>query len=182
MTRILGVDPGSRRAGFAVLEMPRAWGGQGGWGRVEHGVISASGEVPDRLAKIAGEFARLARRLKPDVAALEEAFYGKDVRSVLRIGEVRGAILVALRQAGIPVMQFAPAVVKRAVTGNGNAAKSQVAAMVERLVGRQAAGAAEDAADALAVAICCAHRVKGFRPLEAVKNGNRRRNLCRVPT
>ncbi len=150
--RILGVDPGSRRAGFGFLETCP------GWGDVSWGVVAAAGDLPDRLATLAARFRTLARRLKPDVAAIEEAYYGKDVRSLLRMGEARGAILVALRDAGVPVVQFPPAVIKRAVTGNGNATKAQVAAMVERLVGRRAVGVAEDAADALAVAICCAHR------------------------
>ncbi len=150
--RILGVDPGSLSAGWGVLDAVP------GWGRVSCGVVAVSGEVPGRLAGLSRRFRAIAAELRPDVAALEEPFFGKDVRSLLRLGEARGAILAALAESGIPVVQYPPAVVKRAVTGNGNAAKSQVAAMVVRLVGESARGAGEDATDALAVAICCAHR------------------------
>lgn len=150
--RILGVDPGSRAAGWGLVETAR------GWGEVACGVVTVSGAVPDRLLALAQGFRRVARRLRPDVAALEEPFFGKDVRSLIRLGEARGAILAALREEGVPILQYPPAVVKRAVTGNGNATKPQVAAMVGRLVGGAARDAEEDATDALAVAICCAHR------------------------
>lgn len=150
--RILGVDPGSLSAGWGVLDAVP------GWGRVSFGVVAVSGEVPRRLAMLSRRFREIAEEFRPDVAALEEPFFGKDVRSLLRLGEARGAILAVFADLGIPIVQYPPAVVKRAVTGNGNAAKSQVAAMVARLLGGSVREAKEDASDALAVALCCAHR------------------------
>ena len=152
--RILGIDPGTYRTGCGWLEVVPGWG-QVGWE-----VLRAEGEVPDRLLAVSRALEKLLRKVKPDLVALEEAFYGKDVRSLLRIGEARGMILAAVRRLDLPVRQFPPALVKRAVTGNGAAAKTQVASMVARMLGKRAAGAPEDAADALAVAICSAHRVR----------------------
>lgn len=151
-----------------------------GWGEVACGVLTVTGGVPDRLLALSRGFRRIARRMRPDVAALEEPFFGKDVRSLIRLGEARGAILAALREEGIPILQYPPAVVKRAVTGNGNAAKSQVAAMVERLVGGAVREAEEDATDALAVAICCAHRRDRAQALEM--SGRKGGDACRRPT
>lgn len=180
--RILGIDPGSRRAGYGVIERPRAAGFPGrraGWRAARAGVVEVRGAPPERLAALARAFRAIVAETRPDVAALEEAFYGKDPRGLIRMGEARGAILAALVEAGVPVRQFPPATVKRAVTGFGNAGKERVAAMVARLlVG--AAGAAGDAADALAVALCCAHRVEGFGAGGAATAAGRK--TCRART
>lgn len=167
--RILGIDPGTRLVGYGFLAGPSAAGRS--WREVRHGRIAVRGSVEERLVGIVREIRTILAGTRPDVVALEEAFYGRDARSALRLGESRGAILVAVREQGIPVMQFPPAVVKRAVAGNGAATKEQVGSMVRRLLGPAAKDAAEDAADALAVAICCAGRSTGWRS----------RVLARVP-
>jgi crossover junction endodeoxyribonuclease RuvC len=112
--------------------------------------------VAERLALLGEQFARLVDRLGPAELALEEAFYGKSVQAALRIGEARGVVLAESARAALSVFQFAPARVKRCVTGRGDAKKEVVASMIGQLVqqGRDvlAAGLPADATDAVAVA------------------------------
>jgi crossover junction endodeoxyribonuclease RuvC len=108
--------------------------------------------------------AELFSHLQPDELAVEQAFYGKSVPSAMRIGEARGVILAEARRHGVPVHQFAPARVKRVVTGNGAASKAAVAAMTCRLLGLAAVPAERDATDALAVALCRAEERRTIIP------------------
>ncbi len=158
--RIIGIDPGLRRAGWGVIEAER--------GRLRHvanGVCdSGVGALADRLARLhAGLTAAIAAHA-PTQAAVERTFVNVDPASALKLGHARGVALLALAQAGLDVAEYAPVEVKKAVVGVGRADKSQVAMMVAHLLpGAQACG--HDAWDALAVAICRAHR----QPLEAVR-------------
>jgi len=150
---ILGVDPGSLRTGFGAIETD---------GRrhrlLEMGILAPSPrlDLPLRLRAIHSGLAALIARLGPDVLAVEDLFHAKSARSALVLGHVRGVVLLAGADAGLPVSAFPPATVKLQVTGFGRAEKSQVAMMVSRILAieDQAAG---DAADALAVALCHAH-------------------------
>jgi crossover junction endodeoxyribonuclease RuvC len=150
---ILGVDPGSLRTGYGVIETD---------GRrhrlLEMGILAppARQDLPARLRAIHTGLAALIARLHPDVLAVEDIFHGKNARSALVLGHVRGVVLLAGADAGLAVSAFPPATVKVQVTGFGRAEKSQVAMMVARMLAleEQAAG---DATDALAVALCHAH-------------------------
>jgi crossover junction endodeoxyribonuclease RuvC len=148
---ILGVDPGSQRTGYGIIETD---------GRrhrlLTHGAITAParGELSTRLALIHAGVTRLIAGHSPDVLAVEDIFHAVNTRSALVLGHVRGVILLAGAQAGLPVHEFPPATVKVQVTGYGRAEKSQVALMVARLLQLPSAGPAGDAADALAVALC----------------------------
>ncbi len=181
VVRILGIDPGTLVAGFGCLEAefgaPRRAAGSvplalragnvvrlaGGSASDVHvlelGVLRLCGRdaaVAQRLLSLAEQFRSLLERLRPSEIALEEAFSGKSVQAALRIGEARGVVLAESARAGLLVHQFAPARVKRSVTGNGAASKQSVAAMVGQLLpaGRAAfAGVPPDATDAIAVAL-----------------------------
>ena len=150
---ILGVDPGSLRTGYGVIETD---------GRrhrlLEMGILAPPPrqELPARLRAIHAGLSALIARLRPDVLAVEDVFHGKNARSALVLGHVRGVVLLAGADAGLAVSAFPPATVKVQVTGFGRAEKSQVAMMVARILclEEQAAG---DATDALAVALCHAH-------------------------
>jgi crossover junction endodeoxyribonuclease RuvC len=150
---ILGVDPGSVRTGYGAIETD---------GRrhrlLEMGIISPSPrlELPLRLRTIHAGLAAVIARLRPDVLAVEDLFHSVNARSALVLGHVRGVVLLAGADAGLPVSAFPPATVKVQVTGFGRAEKSQVAMMVSRILclEEQPAG---DATDALAVALCHAH-------------------------
>jgi crossover junction endodeoxyribonuclease RuvC len=153
--RVLGIDPGTRCVGIGVVDrignrlVP-----------VFHDVVAPGrmkGDLPARLKRIHEGIRAAIRETGPDEVALEEAFYGKSVQSALRIGEGRGVALLAAALEGKPVAQYPPATIKKAVTGNGNAGKEQVGRMVRVILGLDDS-VSEDAADALAVAICHLNR------------------------
>ncbi len=151
---ILGVDPGSLRTGYGVIETD---------GRrhalIEKGVLAPAAKLglPERLHFIHCGISAVIARISPDALAVEDLFHSVNTRSALVLGHVRGAVLLAGAAAGVPVTAFAPATVKVQVTGFGRAEKAQVAMMVSRLLGLEGDGEAGDACDALAVALCHAH-------------------------
>jgi crossover junction endodeoxyribonuclease RuvC len=158
--RVLGVDPGSVRTGFGVVEKT---GNQ--FRCVEHGEAAPPRrlDLPHRIHAIVERVGEVMDRVRPDCVAVEEAFYHESVRSTLVLGHVRGALLVAAVQRGLPVAEYSPREVKMSVAGSGAAAKEQVAFMVRRLLGVKGA-LPMDAADALAVALCHLHRERRLAP------------------
>lgn len=158
--RVLGVDPGLARTGWGAVRLEGAR-----LSFIASGVIaSGRGGPAERLAAIYEGLAEIAAREAPDAVAVEKTFVNVNAASTLALGQARGAALAALGKFGSPVFEFAPNAVKKAVVGAGHADKRQVQHMIRVLL--PAAGAqGADAADALAVAICCAHthgaRLKG---------------------
>ncbi|HEV2364782.1 MAG TPA: crossover junction endodeoxyribonuclease RuvC [Caulobacteraceae bacterium] len=157
--RILGLDPGLRRTGWGVAQLE---GGR--LSHLGHGVIAPDERLPlaERLVTLFRGVTELIRRFDPHEAAVEETFATANGSSTLKLGQARAASVVAAAAAGLPVAEYAPKTVKKAVVGVGGADKKQVAFMVGRLM--PAAGAmSADAADALAVAITHAHARAGRR-------------------
>lgn len=154
---ILGVDPGSRRTGFGVIEKRGD-----GHRLIEQGTVTATSRGPfeERLHQIYRGMCSLIERVRPDVMAVEDIFHAVNARSALVLGHVRGVVLLAGAEAGLPVQAYPPATVKLEVTGSGRAEKEQVAYMVARQLGLPGQGQAGDAADALAVALCHARRCR----------------------
>ena len=155
--RILGVDPGSLRTGWGLLI------GTAGRPRLlECGVIQLgpNSSLPTRLHSLRVEFEALVQRLHPTSAAVEAPFHGPNARSAFHLTHARGVLLAVLGGEGIPVAEYTPATVKKAVTGNGRAEKGQVQGMVGRLLG--SGSQPFDAADALGVAFCHASSL-GYR-------------------
>ena len=152
---ILGVDPGSRVTGWGVLRV-----GDGGR-RVEpvaHGTLAGGdGDLAARLVALGRGLEDVLDRHRPALVGVEQAFHARNARSTLILGHVRGLVLWLGAGRGLALAEFAPRAVKLAVTGRGAASKPQVADMVRRLLGLDARPQA-DAADALAVALCCARR------------------------
>ena len=154
---VLGIDPGTRVVGFGAVVArergPRLFGA---------GVIrpGARLDVPARLALILREFEELLAEVRPDVVVVEQAFISRNLQSALRIGEGRGVILAAAARFGCQVVQFPPAVAKKALVGNGAADKTQVAAMVAETLGLEEAPEPLDASDALALALAHVLRSK----------------------
>jgi crossover junction endodeoxyribonuclease RuvC len=159
--RVIGIDPGTRVVGYGVVD---ARGNQ--LLPVAFGAIrpKAGGTYEARLRRIFDELTRLFREYAPDETAIEEAFYGKSVSAALRMGEGRGVAIIAAAVADQPVHQYSPAEVKKAVVGNGRAHKSQVQEMVRMLLGLRKPPQPEDAADALAVAVCHCNRPRDVLP------------------
>jgi crossover junction endodeoxyribonuclease RuvC len=146
----LGVDPGTRLAGYAVLVVRR--------GVVEcrdMGVVALPGEwpLPRRLARLSLEMSRLVQRYGPDGVAVEQAIYAQNIRTALVLGQARGVVVGAAALAGAEVFEYSPREVKRAVTGNGAASKQQVQGMVRRLLSLDRPPGADEA-DAAALAWC----------------------------
>ncbi|MBI4470711.1 MAG: crossover junction endodeoxyribonuclease RuvC [Acidobacteria bacterium] len=151
--RVLGIDPGSERTGFGVVESD---------GRshrlVEFGAIhSGRGAFPDRLVRIERMLREVIVRTAPDVVAVEEAFHAVNVKSALKLGHARGVAILAAARDGIPIFEYSPLEVKSATVGYGRAEKHQVQEMVRLLLGLKESPQPFDAADALAVAICHIH-------------------------
>ena len=155
--RILGIDPGSLRLGYGVIES----GGPGGSrvAYVECGVISASARKPrpDRLAEIGRGLRELCAEVRPDAVAMEEAFFGVNVQSTIALGEARGVALGVAAECGLRVTGYPPATVKQTVVGHGRASKRQVGYLVRALLALRRTPE-PDASDALAIAICHARR------------------------
>jgi crossover junction endodeoxyribonuclease RuvC len=149
--RILGIDPGTLRLGYGVID--RA--GPAKMSYVECGVISAPARQvrAERLHIIGQGLRELVEEMKPDAVAMEEAFFGKNVQSTIALGEARGVALFVAAECGLIVAGYPPARVKSTVVGHGRASKDQVAFLVRALLSMRKAPAA-DAADALAIAIC----------------------------
>lgn len=149
--RVLGVDPGTVATGWGVVEQIDR--------RLTHiasGVIRSRGPLAQRLARVYEHIRHILSDFAPACISLEKTFVGANVQSAFRLGEARGAILVAAAQAGIPVQEYSPAEIKVAVAGQGRAAKEQVQAMVVRLLTLQGPLTADEA-DALGAAICHLH-------------------------
>jgi len=151
--RVLGLDPGSRRTGYGIVER------HGDRLRVlSCGVIRLPDRIPfdRRLGMLFSGVSDLLRRFEPQQAAIEDVHLARNARTALLLGQARGALVAACAQAEVPVVAFAPSVVKQAIVGYGGAEKIQVQWMIARLLGLKQAPQ-EDAADALAVAVCCLH-------------------------
>ena len=152
--RIFGIDPGSERTGYGCVET------DGSRHRiVACGAIGAptTAAFPDRLLAIHRRLAALLRDYRPDCVAIENVFHAANVRSALKLGHARGVAMLAAVEAGVPIAEYTPAEIKRAVVGYGRAEKPQVQHMVKIILGLPAVPAPHDAADALAVAICHVH-------------------------
>ena len=158
MTRILGVDPGSRVTGFGLIESNGTR-----ISYVDCGCIrTGSGSVPERLRAIYLGVQELLDDYRPAVVAVESVFVSRNVSSTLKLGQARGVAICAAAVRQIPLAEYAPAQIKQAVVGKGNADKSQVQYMVKILLGLNRSPA-NDAADALAGAICHArHHPDGW--------------------
>jgi crossover junction endodeoxyribonuclease RuvC len=160
---VLGVDPGTRVVGWAVLE-PQV---QGVW-RVASGVWRLGGSeiaLPQRLHRLCSALSETLRAHAPARVALEAAFFGRNARSALRIGEARGVVMMAAAAAGLPVEEIPPATVKRRVTGAGAATKEQVERLVRVHLGQpDLQFDSADESDAIAVALCSLLAMSGPLP------------------
>jgi crossover junction endodeoxyribonuclease RuvC len=149
--RILGLDPGSRRTGFGVIECRGP-----DYTHVAHGCIAVAGlQVAERLRQIFESLQALISQHGPEEIAVERVFVNRNVDSALKLGQARGAALCAI-PPGVPVFEYAPRAIKLALVGSGAAEKVQVAHMIKTLL--QLDGKIQpDASDALAIAVCHAH-------------------------
>ena len=158
MTVILGIDPGSQKTGFGVIESSGH-----NYRYLTSGVIRLPGSaLPERLAIIFRSLNTIIDEYRPDEAAVEEVFMAKSAGSALKLGQARGAAVVACVTRDIMVAEYSAKQIKKAVVGNGAASKVQIQHMVTVLL-KLPAAPQEDAADALAAAICHSHARLGWQ-------------------
>jgi crossover junction endodeoxyribonuclease RuvC len=161
---VLGIDPGTASTGYGVVESSgsrlRA---------LEQGVIATAAGVPleRRLHAIHTRIGELLAAHRPDAIAIEELYFGANVRTAFAVGQARGVVLLAAGQRGVPARSYTPQQVKGAVCGSGRAGKDQVARMVVRLLALSAQPSTDHASDALAVAICELNRAPLARAVAA---------------
>lgn len=151
--RVLGIDPGLARTGYGIVD-----GAAGRLRAVDYGVVTTAGDFPDRLVQLHRHLADLVARHSPDALSVEQVFKGPNVLSLVKLSHARAAAILAAGLRGLPVAEYTPMQIKRAVTGRGAADKSQVGLMVARLLGLAAPPRPLDASDALAAAICHLNR------------------------
>lgn len=149
--RILGIDPGYATIGFGLIEADR-----GKVHMVTYGAITTPAGLPlsRRLYQIGTDMTELIGKLKPEVIAVEELFFNTNITTGIAVAHGRGVILYAAEKCGIPLFEYTPSQVKLAVTGYGKAEKHQVMDMTRRLLNLQTLPRPDDAADALAIALC----------------------------
>jgi crossover junction endodeoxyribonuclease RuvC len=153
----LGIDPGTATTGFGLITEKN-----NKLAFVDHGIISTSRKDVSqaRLRKIYVEMKAVLIQYKPRAVAIEKLFFGKNTKTAIAVGQARGILLLAAAELKVPVSEYTPLQVKLAVTGYGKADKKQVQAMVKTLLKLREAPRPDDAADALAIAICHLHSYK----------------------
>jgi crossover junction endodeoxyribonuclease RuvC len=158
---IMGVDPGSSVTGYGLIVTNLG----DEISLLDYGIIKTDPgfQQEEKLKKIYNGLVKIIKKASPDEFAIEEAFYSKNAKTAMVMGQVRGVAILAAAQAKIPVAEYSPREIKQSIVGSGNASKSQVQFMVKNLLGLKEIPESEDAADALAVALCHAQKIKGIR-------------------
>jgi len=170
--RVLGIDPGTVMSGYGVVDEE----GHGIF-YVECGGIAASSKLsfPERLKKIYDGLERVIEAHRPDIVAVENVFFARNVQSALKLGHARGVALLAAVNFGLPVFEYTPLEIKKAVVGYGAAEKAQVQQMVKALLKIKTMPKSHDASDALAAAICHIHSARMSETLKGNGNGRGRK-------
>ena len=149
---VMGIDPGTATTGWGIVKkMQNANCKMQNYGTIK---TEAKTEFPERLKKIYRELRKIIKKYKPNVVVIEELFFAKNVKTAISVGQARGVAILAAVQSGIEVREFTPLQIKQALVGYGRAEKFQVQKMVKALLGLKEIPKPDDAADALAVAIC----------------------------
>jgi crossover junction endodeoxyribonuclease RuvC len=154
---VLGIDPGIATTGYGLVSETRQ-----GLVVVAYGVLETPAGQPlcERLLLLDGQLRALIDKHRPEVAAVEELFFSRNVRTAMAVSHARGVILLSVARAGLQVFEYTPLQVKEAVSGYGRASKLQVQEMIKLLLQLDSIPQPDDAADALAIAICHAHSSK----------------------
>ena len=163
--RILGIDPGVATIGFGLVEADRT-----GARLLQYGVITTPPGIPlsSRLCQISRDMVQLLDQFRPEEAAVEELFFSKNITTGIAVAHGRGVILLEVERSGVPVFEYTPMQVKQAVAGYGGADKRQVMLMTQRLLKMREIPRPDDAADALAIAICHARSATSLLNTERV--------------
>ena len=165
--RLLGVDPGTNVLGYAIIEIRNKK-----IHLIDMGVVHMArlNQQQLKLKKIFEQLQKIIKKYKPQQMAIEAPFYGKNVQSMLKLGRAQGVAIAAAITKGVEITEYSPKKIKQSVTGNGNASKEQVAAMLENILNAKLEDNYLDATDALATAVC--HHFQMGNPLSGKKRYN----------
>lgn len=161
---VIGIDPGTASTGYGVVRQTQ----DGGLEAVDFGVITTTPDepMPQRLKKLFLELRALLEKHRPESSAVEQLFFQRNVKTAITVGQARGVVLLSLAEAGISTAEYTPMEIKQAVIGYGGADKRQIQDMVKALLGMEERPQPDDAADALAVAVCHLHSRATMRRME----------------
>ncbi len=161
---VIGIDPGTASTGYGLVRE----NGGGSLEAIDYGVIETSSKLPisERLSVIYHRLVELSNLHRPDSGAVEKLFFQRNVRTAISVGQGRGVAMLALAETNVGITEYTPLEVKQAVTGYGKADKNQIQQMVKALLLLKEIPKPDDAADALAVAICHIHSAKSKRLYE----------------
>lgn len=156
---VLGIDPGTARLGYGVIDTA-----EGAPAMIDYGIAETfpTDSMPERLLQLYGNLRVLLSDHDPDIMAVEKLFFARNVTTAISVGQARGVILLAAAEHGIPVREYTPSEVKQSIVGYGKADKNQVQEMVRIILGLDHVPQPDDAADALAIAVCDAHMTSGY--------------------
>jgi len=162
---VIGIDPGTATTGYGLVQE----NADGSLTTIEFGVIETKSNIPmpQRLQELYRNLTRILLLHQPQSGAVEKLFFASNARTAISVGQGRGVVLLALADAGLPVAEYAPLEVKQAVTGYGGADKNQIQQMVRALLDLPEVPRPDDAADALAIAICHLHSTRSHQLEEA---------------
>lgn len=163
---VLGIDPGIAITGYGLIQSDRGANHQ----CITYGTITTSSDEPDaeRLKVLYGQLSAILQDYQPESCAIEKLFFQKNVKTAISVGQARGVAMLTLANAGLGVYEYTPNVIKQTVCGYGSAGKRQVQRMVQTLLNLEELPRPDDAADALAVAICHIHH----RPFHNLQQNN----------
>lgn len=149
--RIIGIDPGYAILGYGVVDF-----NANKFTLVSYGVITteANTEMPERLKTIYSELMEIIQEFEPDVASIEELFFNSNAKTAIKVGEARGAAILACANSGLPIYEYTPLQIKQALAGYGRAGKDQIQQIVKSVLGLKEIPRPDDAADGVAAAIC----------------------------
>lgn len=156
---ILGIDPGTAAIGFGLIEKDKKLS------LIEYGCIKTQTDLTtaERLNKLHKELILIIKKYKPNTVAVEDIFFFKNLKTAIKVSQARGVVLLTAAEAGLPVFEYTPLQIKQATTSYGRAEKIQVQKMVKLLLNLKEIPKPDDAADALAIAICCANSINNLK-------------------
>jgi len=157
---ILGIDPGTATTGFGIIHSHKKQ-----LVCVEYGVIEtpAKMDMGERLQMLNKDLEKIIKKHEPDIAAVESLFFFKNLKTAIPVSQARGVVLLTFSSKKVPIKEFTPLQAKTAVTGYGRASKDQVQKMVKHILNLDKIPKPDDAADALAIAVCCAQYLEGHK-------------------
>lgn len=157
---ILGIDPGTATTGYGIIEVSNK-----AYTCVDYGCIETNKNLTleERLAEIGNDITQIIKQYKPEISAVEELFFAKNIKTAIAVSHARGVILEKIHSQNIPIYHFTPLQVKQSLTGYGRASKEQIQTMVQTLLHLDVCPKPDDAADALAIAITCAFTNKQLK-------------------